>query len=163
MTDAAAELNVAVRPLQWDDLEQMIAIDRMHTGRTRRRFFERRLNAAEANPEDFVHIGAISEGKLVGFVFARLLFGEFGRERAIASLDLIGVDSNHQERGYGHALLSVLKQMLQQREVRLLQSQADWTNHGLLKFFSSTGFELATRLVLDREVAKPLVEPTDSV
>jgi hypothetical protein len=48
---------------------------------------------------------------------------------------------------------------MRQRGVKLMQSQADWTAFELLKFFASTGFRLAPRLVLERSVAEPLDEP----
>jgi hypothetical protein len=45
--------------------------------------------------------------------------------------------------------------------VQSLQSQADWTNHPLLRFFDSSGFRLAPRLVLERSVLTPFAEPVD--
>jgi len=45
--------------------------------------------------------------------------------------------------------------------VQSLQSQADWTNHGLLRFFDSSGFRLAPRVVLERSVLIPLAESVD--
>jgi hypothetical protein len=44
------------------------------------------------------------------------------------------------------------------KSVHMLQSQADWTNHALLKFFDVSGFGLAPRLVLERYVLTPLAE-----
>ncbi len=163
MVDASADPNQGVRPLRPEDLERMIAIDQAYTGRPRRRFFEKRLDAAKGHPEDFIHVGMSRGGALVGYAFARVLHGEFGLEQAVAALDLVGVDPESQGRGYGHALMEGLAQVMRQKGVRLLHSQADWTNHGLLKFLDSTSFELAPRLVLERAVAEPLAEPTDEV
>lgn len=163
MAKLSAKPDHDVRPLRADDLERMIAIDRAHAGRPRRRFFEKRLAAANANPDDYIHVGVSSDGKLMGFVFARVLHGEFGREQAIAAFDVIGVDPEHEEHGFGHALMQGLTTAMRDKGVRLLHSQADWTNHGLLKFFDSTGFKFAPRLVLERAVAEPLMEPTDEV
>jgi ribosomal protein S18 acetylase RimI-like enzyme len=159
----ATSAKQAVRPLQADDLERMIAIDQAHTGRARRRFFEKRFESAKTHPQDFVHVGVSRDGTLVGFAFARILHGEFGRAEPTAALDLVGVDPTSQGHGCGHALMDGLADAMRARGVRQLHSQADWTNHGLLKFFDSTKFILAPRLVLERAVAEPLAEPAEEI
>ena len=159
----ATSAKQAVRPLSADDLDRMIAIDQAHTGRQRRRFFEKRFEAAKAHPQDFIHVGVSRNGTLVGFAFARVLHGEFGRDKPTAALDLIGVDPDCRDHGYGHALLDGLADAMRAAGVRNLHSQADWTDHGLLKFFDSAGFELAPRLVLERSVAAPLAEPAEDI
>jgi ribosomal protein S18 acetylase RimI-like enzyme len=163
MDTPSANPNSAVRPLCADDLDRMIAIDRAHTRRQRRRFFEKRLAVAGTHPDDYIHLGVSSDGKLMGFVLARVLHGEFGREQAIAAFDVIGVDPEQEERGFGRALMQGLRTALRDKGVRLVHSQADWTNHGLLKFFDSAGFKFAPRLVLERAVAEPLAESTDDI
>ncbi len=153
----------SVRPLKSDDLTRVVEIDHAHTGQARRRFFERRLEAAKAHPEDFIYVG-VSEGKtLVGFAFARLLYGEFGREEAVAEFDAIGVDPAAKEHGVGHALIEGLINVMRHKGVRAFQSEADWTRHDLLRFFESNGFKLAPRMVLERPVNVPLQEPGEIV
>lgn len=153
----------SVRALRPDDLDRVVEIDRAHTGRARRRFFERRLEAAKAHPEDFIYVG-VSEGKaLVGFAFARLLYGEFGREEAVAEFDAVGVDPAAKEHGVGHALIEGLINVMRHKGVRAFHSESDWTRHDLLRFFDSNGFTLAPRMVLERPVNAPLDEPTEAV
>ncbi len=161
MSTAAMNEGDVVRPLRPSDLDRVIAIDSDHVGRPRRRFFEKRLANAKQHPEDFVHVGVARNGSLVGFAFARILRGEFGREQAIAMLDAVGVERDSQERGVGHALMAGLTEVMRQKGVQSLQSQADWTNHALLRFFDASGFGLAPRLVLERSVLTPLAEPLE--
>lgn len=158
MSNAAANIESNVRPLRPADLEQVIAIDSDYVGEPRRRFFERRLAHAEKNPEDFVHVGVARNGTLVGFAFARILRGEFGREQVIARLDALGVMSSSRESGIGRALMGGLTESMRRKGVQSLQSQADWTNHALLRFFDASGFGLAPRLMLERSVLTPLAE-----
>lgn len=145
-----ARLNV--RQLGADDVERVITIDRDHSGGSRRRFFEKRFAAAAERPEDYVHIGAMRGGAMRGFAIARILRGEFGHAQAVAVLDAIGVETESQERGVGQALMEALSDIMRRNGVGLLQTQADWTNHDLLRFFSAAGFKLAPRLVLQRTV-----------
>ena len=158
MSTAAVNADSVVRHLRPSDLDRVIAIDSGHVGRPRRRFFEKRLAHAKQHPEDFVHVGVTRNDTLVGFAFARVLRGEFGRDQAIATLDAVGVERGSRERGVGHALMDGLTKVMREKNVQSLQSQADWTNHALLRFFDATGLGLAPRLVLERSVY-PLAEP----
>ena len=162
MSTVAANTETRVRRLRPTDLEQVIAIDSHHFGEPRRAFFEKRLAQARAHPGDYVQVGVDRNGFLVGFAFARILRGEFGRERAIATLDAVGVMVSSREQGVGHALMDGLTKALRQEGVQSLQSQASWTNHALLRFFDACGFSLAPRLVLERSALTPLPEPVDA-
>lgn len=150
------------RALRADDLERASAIDTANVGRSRRNFLAKRLRAAEQLPEDFVHLAADADGTLAGFVMARVLRGEFGRDEPVAVLDVINVDRTRAERGIGQRLLAALAARLQQRGVRQLYSESDWTNHTLLRFFAASGFGLARRVILERSVAEPLAEPPET-
>ena len=161
MNTAAANSGNAVRPLRPADLERVIAIDSADMGEPRRRFFEKRLSHAQQHPDDFVHVGVARSGALVGFAFARILRGEFGRAPTVATLDAVGVEHDSRKHGVGRALMDGLTKMLREKRVQSLQSQTDWTNDALLRFFDSSGFRLAPRLVLERSVAAPLAEPIE--
>ena len=145
------------------DVERVIAIDRAHTGRSRRRFFEKRFAAAAARPQDFIAIGIRNGDRLSGYAIARILCGEFGREQAVAVLDAFGVEPQSLERGVGRALMDELIAALDGMGVRSLQSQADWVNCDLLRFFAASGLALAPRLVLERSIAEPLRETSEEV
>jgi predicted N-acetyltransferase YhbS len=162
MHKAAMNAETSIRPLRPADLERVVAIDSSHVGETRRRFFEKRLAHAKQYPDDFVHLGVVRNNSLVGFVFARILRGEFGREQAVATLDAVGVDYDSQARGIGRALMNGLTEIMRKKGVHALQSQAEWTNHALLRFFDVSGFGLAPRLVLERSVLTPLAESIEN-
>jgi ribosomal protein S18 acetylase RimI-like enzyme len=149
--------------LTGSDLDRVVAIDREHTGQSRRRFFEKCFALAASNPDDFIHIGIARGGSLVGFVMARVLRGEFGRAHAVAVLDALGVDLASQEQGIGQALVEELKEGMRRKGVTSLQTQAAWKDHNLLEFFDTCAFRLAPRLVLERAVAEPLYEASEAV
>jgi len=161
MATASTCLDDRVRSIDASDLERVVAIDRAHTGHSRRRFFEKRFAQAAAHPNDFVQIGLMQGGSLRGFVIAHLLRGEFGRQGIVAVLDVLGVEVGSQDHGIGQALIERLIEILRQKQVRSLHSQASWTNHNLLRFFDACGFSLSPRTILDRSVAEPLFEPVE--
>jgi GNAT superfamily N-acetyltransferase len=161
MAIAVARSNEGTRAIDAGDLERVIAIDRAHSGHSRRRFFEKRFAAAAAHPEDFVQIGLTGGGSLRGFVIARLSRGEFGREDVVAVLDVLGVEAKSQDRGVGQTLIAHLIDILRQKKVRLLHSQASWASHDLLRFFDASGFQLSPRMILERSVTEELLEPSE--
>lgn len=162
MTDDRWAVTAAARPLRVDELERVIAVDAANVGRSRRHFLAKRFGAVEQSPEDYIHLGVDAGGQLGGYVLARVLRGEFGRDEPIGVLDVINVDRALAARGYGQRLLAALAAQLRARGVTRLYSEAEWTNHTLLRFFAASGFELARRVILERAVAEPLAEPVES-
>jgi GNAT superfamily N-acetyltransferase len=145
-----------VRPLGAGDLDAIVAIDRAATGRSRRGFYERRIVQLGRDPGAFVALGAESDGRLVGFAFARLYEGEFGGVAPEASLDAIGVDAAASRRGVGRELVQGMATSMRIHGIRELSTQSDWTATDLMGFFAHTDFTLAPRLVLERPVAEPV-------
>jgi ribosomal protein S18 acetylase RimI-like enzyme len=146
---------VTIKPLSAADLDVVIKIDMAKTGLSRRGYFERRLSSATKRPKDFVYVGLHANDRLSGFAFAKLVSGEFGTNGATAELDAIGIDPAHSHKGYGQRLLDGVERILIAKGVSTLTSQVDWSNIGVLGFFSGAGFDLAPRLVLTR--------PTDEI
>lgn len=148
-----SKTDIHVRPLSPDDLGSVVSIDRKHSGSTRTAFYEKRLQAALRNPKKFVYVGACRGDTLVGFALARLEGGEFGRETSVAALDAIGVDPDHAGYGVARALMAELDSVLSHKGTREMGTQADWTDHDLLRFFAASGFRHAPRIVLERVVS----------
>ena len=67
----------ALRPVQAGDLESVIALDRSHSGQSRRGFFEKRWRAMAREPEAFISLAAEQENALLGFVLAHGLRGAY--------------------------------------------------------------------------------------
>ena len=143
-------------PLSADDLDAVVAIDKVLSGRSRRGFFEKRLAAALEEPGDFVYVGLRSDLQLAGYAFARLVEGEFGQPDARAVLDAIGVDPGCQGEAAGQQLLTAVKDILRHKGVSALTSQIDWADQDLLGFFAGNGFAMAPRIVLTRSTALPI-------
>ena len=151
MTSMNAPLELS--PLKTDDLGAVVDIDARIAGRRRMAFFEKRMEAALAEPRHFVYIACEQNGSLRGYLQARLLEGEFGSSEKVAALDNIGVEPSLQGQGIGKALLTEFEAILRHKGVTEVETQADWRNSEFLKFLSAAGFELAPRHVLEREVS----------
>lgn len=149
---SAKKTQINTRPLVEADFEQVVNIDANITNRRRPGFFQKRLAAALAEPKYFIYLGCESDGELKGFLMARLLEGEYGSEQPVAVLDVIGVEPEAQGQGFGKLLMDRFSEILVHKQVTEIQSQADWRNQDILRFFSAAGFKLAPRNILEREV-----------
>ena len=150
---APGEKALRLRPLAASDLAAIVALDRAVVGRSRGGFYERRLAHFAAEPGAFVALGAELGGRLVGFAFARLYEGEFGRLAPEASLDAIGVDAKVRRKGIGRELIEAMAEAMRLRGIKELSTQAAWTAADLIGFFARTNFAPAPRIVLERSVA----------
>ena len=145
-----------LRALRPADLDAVVEIDRRIAGRSRRVFFERRLKAALADPAGFIVVAVDTDGACTGFAIARLQNGEFGDDRRVAVLDVIGVDPARQGAGVGTLLLEGITARMKRRDVCELRTQVDWRDQKLIRFFAAAGFGLAPRQVLERATARDL-------
>lgn len=148
------ETALTLRPLTAADLPEVVAIDRVLSGRGREDFFARRLTQATRAPAAFAAFAAARGEALAGFVLARIYDGEFGADRREAALDAIGI-AGPPGQGIGRALLARLAAHLAAQGVRVLATEVDWTDPRLPPFFARNGFALAPRLVLARAGSPP--------
>ena len=146
-----------LRPLRPEDFESVVEIDGRITGRSRRVFFEKRLEAALADSGGFISV-ALEDGSgaLIGFSIARVQTGEFGEDRRVAVLDVIGVDPDSQKHRHGMRLLEAITEYARKRGVDELRTQVDWNDGDLIGFFATAGFLLAPSQVLERPTTRSL-------
>lgn len=131
------------------DLDEVVAIDALNTGHTRRGYFEKRLAHALADPRMHIQFGAEEEGALGGYVLARLLEGEFGRSEPSLRLEAIEVRAATQHHGAGHLLHAALAGEAVRRGIREIRTGVLWRDHGMLRFLDALGYELAANAVID--------------
>jgi predicted N-acetyltransferase YhbS len=152
------------RPLAPADLDAVVAIDATLTGRTRRAYFERRLNAALRQPKLHLQFAAEIGGKLSGYALGRVLEGEFGRTKPGLRLEVISVARNAQGGGIGWALHAALEESARKRGLAELRTSAPWRDSAMLRFLAATGYALSSSLVLDSALKEnPLLTRPESV
>lgn len=138
-----------VRRLAPHDLDDVVAIDGAMMGRSRRAYFERRLQAALRAPALHLQFAAESGGQLTGYVLARVLEGEFGRGTTALRLEAVGVRPAHQGSGVGQRLIDTLAEHARDLGIGELRTQALWRNHPMLAFLDRAGFALGRNQVID--------------
>ncbi|MHA1153149.1 MAG: GNAT family N-acetyltransferase [Alphaproteobacteria bacterium] len=143
---------VLVRSMAQGDLDAIVAIDAKLTGHCRRPYYEAKLK--EVIEETGVRVSLISEmdGRPVGYIMARVDYGEFGRAEPTAVIDTIGVEPGHGHQGIGAALMSQLMVNLGALHVEALRTTVSWNNFSLLGFLNRSGFRPAQQLVLSLSI-----------
>lgn len=148
---------LTIRSLRMTDLERVSEIENRIAGNPRRGFLEKRFAAAVKNPNNFITCGALNLGDLTGYAFARIQTGEFGSKNSVAVLDLIGVDSDVQRQGIGKALMHEIESQLMNKNINVLKTQVNWSDHPMVMFFSSANFRLSSHQIIERDTS-PLEE-----
>ena len=143
---------VPVRSLKEDDLAAAVRIDRKLTGRDRSAYYAAKLREMLTESGIRVSLVAEEDGFVVGFVMARVDFGEFGKVDKAAILDTIGVHPGFAGSGIGHALLSQLFLNLATLQVETVLTQVSPENIDLQRFLYSCGFRPSQRLVLTKTI-----------
>lgn len=148
----ATRLPPTVRALTAQDLEAVVAIDASVGGRTRKAYFQRRLDTARKQPELHVQLAALEDNTLIGYILARRTHGEFGRRQPGLRLEVLGVRADRQGQGVGRRLLDALRAYAARHGVAELRTVAEWNDHGMLRWLATMGFDLAPDLVLECRV-----------
>lgn len=137
---------IPIRTMREGDLRALVAIDRRITGRDRAGYFERLMVEALHQSDVRVSLVAERDGVPVGFIMARVDFGEFGRVEPTAVMDTLGVDPDYRYQGVGRALLSQLLINLMTLRVEQIRTEIVWHDRDLLGFLDRCGFRPAQQL-----------------
>jgi ribosomal protein S18 acetylase RimI-like enzyme len=140
---------VEIRPLKREDLDAVVAIDADIGGRTRRTYFDRRLDAALREPKLHAQFAATDYKGLAGYILARVLEGEFGRRAPGLRLEVIGVRGDARGLGIGASLFDALSDHGRRHGLADVLTQAAWNDHRMLRWIDAMGFTLAPNHVLD--------------
>lgn len=143
-----------IRNLRPDDLEAAIRVDARILGRRRDEFLRLKLQQAFADSGIAISLAAELDGQFVGFLLARVYFGEFGVTERVAVMDVLDVHPEFRGRGVGPALIDQLRTNLLALGIRTLQTEVAWDSLELMAFFQREGFTIAPRLCLDLDLER---------
>ena len=153
-----------IRALTENDLTDVVEIDRMIIGRSRRDYWRRKIGYADLHPRPA--LVAEIEGKVVGFILGYVSGWEFGVPDTVGWIDTIGVDPDYQNKGVGKRLFEGLIETFKKtgRETRpeaketpiegvdIVYTLVRWNDWNLLRFFDKMGFKKGEMVSLELEL-----------
>jgi len=153
-SETPARDQVLVRNLRPADHEAVVAIDARAFGRRREEFFRLKMQQAFTDTGIAISLAAELDGRVAGFLLARLYYGEFGVAERVAVLDVLGVHPDQRGKHVAAALVDQLRTNLLGLGIRTLQTEVAWDSLDLLAFFQHEGFRPAPRLCLDLDLER---------
>jgi len=141
-----------IRSAEENDLEVIIRIDKKLNGHERREYFLAKMNELMRESGIRASLVAEQDGHVIGFIMARVDYGEYGRMEPAAVIDTIGVDPGFARHGIASALLSQLLANLDALHVERVRTNVSWKNVSLLSFLDRNGFEPAQQLILSKAI-----------
>ena len=149
MVETATE--VAIRPVEELDIEDIAAIDEKIGGRYRPDVWENRVfYYLRRDPEgSFV---ATADGRVVGFMLGEVRSGEFGMEEPTGWVEVLGVDPGFQGKSVGRRLATAMLEHFRGLGAHRVNTLVDERMPDIDKFFRSLGFAPAPVRALTMEL-----------
>ncbi len=151
-TEMLENETIVVRNLTPADFDVVVAIDQKSIGRRREEFYKMKLRQGLAGTGIWGSLAAEIDRAFVGFLLARVFYGEFGQTERVAVLDALGVHPDFRHRRVGAALMAQLRRNLLGLRIRTLQTEVSWDSPELMGFFHAEGFVPAPRFVLNLDL-----------
>ncbi len=148
MTTVTTDAALSVRALTRADLDAVVAIDTEIEGASRSAYVQRRLAAAVRDPALHAQFAVCRGQDLVGYILARVLQGEFGRDQPALRLEMVGVRPAQRGHGAGKMLFDALTRWGNQHGIAELRTAAGWNDTSMVHWLDAMGFVLAPGLIL---------------
>jgi len=145
-SDSLERAQYNIRGLAPTDTEAVYRIDKHLMGQARRDYLAEKIDEVINQSGIRVSLVAEADGLVVGFIMARLDYGEFGQTAPIAVIDTLGVDPGSP--GAGSAMLEQLFGNLTSLRLDGVRTIVRWDNTELNHFLSKAGFVPAQQLAL---------------
>src|SRR3989304_7465059 len=116
---------VRVRPLKASGWAAVPGIERRITGSRRTGTLARNLRKRLAQPDRGSCLAAVEGDRVVGFIVGEIRPWEFGEEREVGWILVVGVDPDHQGKGVGGMLGASLLRHFRAKGVRRAKTLAE--------------------------------------
>ena len=149
---ALPEGDLVIRELRAGDLDAVMRIDSLHTGRLGGEYWRRVLDKF-AGPRDSAHVGlaATERGELVAYLLGEVRAFEFGSEPC-GWVFAVGVESDHLRAGVASRLLKEARARFRAAGIARIRTMVRRNDVPMLSFFRSAGFVGGSFVQLETEI-----------
>lgn len=133
------ERKIRVRPMEHEDIDSVLAIDRKITG-VRRAITYTELITGDLGGVLGLSLVAEVDGQVAGFILARrVLVGEPPTE--VGLVQILGVDPDYQHQGLATAMVNALVETCQTKKLNAVRIMVDVGDSQLQGLFEHLGFK----------------------
>jgi len=144
-------MGVRIWRMQGGDVPAVVGIERRITGSRRTSALGPYLRRALRTKEGVCLVAEV-DGEAAGFLVGDVRPWEFGEDREVAWVKVVGVDPRHQGDGLGGLLGRRFLKELKGKGIRRVKTLVEWDSGDLVAYFQSLGFHRAGAIVLERSV-----------
>lgn len=145
-------MEIIIRPLRKQDLEDIVKIDYAITGKDRMEYYKRKLEEIFSTGKLSCSLIAEIDDKVVGFLIGQVFEGEFGIPGDSAYIDTLGISPEYHKLGIGSRLMEQFITNMKGVSVKKIYTFVDFGDLRLIKFFSAQGFVPSRRISLELEL-----------
>ncbi len=140
-----------VRPLKPSDLAAVSRIERRITGSRRTSSLVRNLRK-HLTRDPGSCLAAEIDGRVVGFIVGEIRPWEFGEDREVGWIRVVGVDPDYQGKGVGRALGERLLRYFRTKGVRRTRTVVEWDAGDVIAYFRTLGFGRGDGITLEMDL-----------
>lgn len=142
-----------MRLMKRDDIDAVVAIDKLVTKQERRSYYERKIESVLNNSNN-INSSLVAEvdGKVVGFIMGDVYFGEFGIPETSATIDTLGVHPDRQRRGVANDLMDQFLTNMKAVGVSKVYTLVNWSDFALERYFANHKFQPSKRVNLELQL-----------
>jgi ribosomal protein S18 acetylase RimI-like enzyme len=142
------EVKINIRPMEPEDIDGILAIDRKISGQQRALTYRDLVRDYLGGQIDFSFVAEI-ENQMVGFVLAYLTYvAEKVTDTCV--IQIFGVDPKYQGRGIATKLIKVLIDKYRSKRIKLVRVMLEERDSPLQNFFKRIGFDRSRFIVYSR-------------
>lgn len=141
---------VVIRKLTEADLAAIVAIDASVMKRSRSEYYRDKVTSALRDSRIHLSLVAELDGRVAGFLMARVNYGEFGRPEPTAVIDSLGVHLELQSRRVGTTLMEEFIRHAEVLDIEYIRTEVAWNDVSLLHLLDKFSYGPSGRLVLER-------------
>jgi ribosomal protein S18 acetylase RimI-like enzyme len=143
--------SVEIRAMKYDDLDDIVAIDRKVLGKDRRDYWQMKIELSDKR-SPMASLVAVLNGQVVGFILGDASGWEYGIPDTVGYIDIIGVDPQYSGRGIGRLLVGEMVSNLKKVGVNTVYTFVNKDSPDLMKFFMKLGFTVGDMVNLQLKV-----------
>ncbi|HKZ23931.1 MAG TPA: GNAT family N-acetyltransferase [Thermoplasmata archaeon] len=143
---------IKVRPLTEIDVPEIERIEKAITKSPRTSSLGRHVREQLKRGDAKACLVAEVDEKFAGFIVGDVRPWEFGTDRDVGWIKVVGVDPAAQGHGVGKALGDALLAYFKERRVERVRTLVEWHSGDMIAYFKTLGFNRSDLVTLEREL-----------